>query len=70
MHLEFGLKATTRFSLESFKAAFDTVKRLMAETVLQFEEFIANLHETDAAMVQENSKSFEMRGYYEKAIGL
>jgi hypothetical protein len=69
-HLVFGLKATTRFPLDNFKEAFNTIKRLMGEAVTQNEEWLYYLHEADIYWSRQNRKSFEIKAYYEKAIGL
>ena len=68
--LVFGLKATTRFPLKAFEEAFEKLKSLMGETVEQFEDWLTEHHATDAVRAHEKGKSFDIKAYYEKAIGL
>lgn len=69
-HLVFGLKASTRFPLGTFKDAFNRMKRLISETVSQHEEWLYYLLEVDTYWARQTHKSFDSKTCYEKAIGL
>jgi hypothetical protein len=69
-HLEFGLKATSRFPLKTFEEAFTKVKCLMRDEASRCKAFLNEIHAADIEKALQKEREFDVAAHYEKAIGL